>query len=258
LLTPFLNGAGIDLSLSRREMLGLIGTAATALFVGCGRGQARSAESHRAQTAPASAIAAMPSCVVRPEQTEGPYFVDEKLNRSDIRSDPVDGSVKPGVPLRLTFDVTRVDGANCAPLAGAILDVWQCDALGVYSGVRDRQFDTSGKKFLRGFQTTNAGGTAGFLTIYPGWYPGRAVHIHFKIRIDPASRRAYEFTSQLYFDESVTNQIHGQPPYNSKQGRRTANEADFLFRRGGKQLMPALTKDAQGYAAKFGVGLQIS
>ncbi|HEU4341640.1 MAG TPA: twin-arginine translocation pathway signal protein, partial [Candidatus Binatia bacterium] len=160
------------------------------------------------------------------------------------------------VPLRLMFDVSRVDGATCAPLAGAVVDVWQCDALGVYSGVRDRQFDTSGKKFLRGFQTTNARGTAEFLTIYPGWYPGRAVHIHFKIRTDPASRRAYEFTSQLYFDESVTSQVHGQPPYSARQGHRTANEADFLFRRGGKELMPALAKDAQGYTARFGIGLQ--
>jgi protocatechuate 3,4-dioxygenase beta subunit len=240
---------------SRRELLGLIGTAATGLLMASGRGQARSAESNRAQAEQGSA-ATMPSCVVRPEQTEGPYFVDEKLNRADIRSDPVDGSVKTGVPLRLTFDVSRVDGATCAPLAGAVVDVWQCDALGVYSGVRDRQFDTSGKKFLRGFQTTTVRGTAEFLTIYPGWYPGRAVHIHFKIRTDPASRRAYEFTSQLYFDESVTSQLHGQSPYTARPGRRTANEADFLFRRGGKELMPTLAKDAHGYTAKFGIGLQ--
>ena len=232
---------------SRRQALRLIGVAATIPLWRYGRGQ------------PALA-AALPSCVVRPEQTEGPYFVDAKLNRADIRSEPSDGSVKPGVPLRLTFQVSRVDSGSCSPLNGAVVDVWQCDALGVYSGVRDVNvgFDTRQKHFLRGYQTTNANGTAEFLTIYPGWYEGRAVHIHFKIRADAASARAREFTSQLYFDESITDQIYKLAPYNSKGGGRTTNDADFGFRRGGKQLMPVITRDAQGYAAKFDIGLQIT
>jgi protocatechuate 3,4-dioxygenase beta subunit len=76
--------------------------------------------------------------MVKPQQTEGPYFVDEKLNRSDIRSDPTDGSVKQGVPLRLVFHVSQVDGSSCKPLTGATVDVWHCNALGVYSDVTDR------------------------------------------------------------------------------------------------------------------------
>ena len=238
----------IERRLSRREMLGLMSTAAASVLVGCWRGQA------------AHSAIAMPSCVVRPEQTEGPYFLDEKLNRTDIRSDPSDGSVTQGTPLRLIFQVGRVHGKTCSPLGGAIVDVWQCDAVGVYSGVRDSNvgFDTRDKKFLRGYQLTNASGNAEFLTIYPGWYQGRAVHIHFKIRTDPKSQRASEFTSQLYFDESVTDQVHKQAPYSAKSGRRTTNDADFLFRRGGKQLMPALTKDAQGYVTTFGIGLEIT
>jgi protocatechuate 3,4-dioxygenase beta subunit len=119
-------------------------------------------------------------------------------------------------------------------------------------------FDTRGKKFLRGYQLTDANGIAEFLTIYPGWYPGRAVHIHFKIRNDPASRRPQEFVSQLYFDESTTDQVYKLAPYNSKGQRSTTNDADSSFRRGGKQLIPSLTKDAQGYAAKFEIGLQIT
>jgi protocatechuate 3,4-dioxygenase beta subunit len=115
-----------------------------------------------------------------------------------------------------------------------------------------------GKKFLRGFQLTSANGVAEFLTIYPGWYAGRAVHIHFKIRTDPGLGRAHEFTSQLYFDESITDKVHAQAPYNSKGRRSTLNDKDFIFREGGKQLMPVLTKDAQGYAAKFDIGLQIA
>jgi protocatechuate 3,4-dioxygenase beta subunit len=206
----------------------------------------------------AAMAAAMPACAVRPEQTEGPYFVDEKLNRSDIRVDPADGSVKPGVPLRLEFQVSRIAAGACDPLSRVRVDIWHCDALGVYSDVRDAGFDTRGRKFLRGYQMTNANGSAEFLTIYPGWYQGRAVHIHFKIRTDPASSRAREFTSQLYFDEAITEQAHKHSPYISKGTRATVNDTDALFRRGGKQLMPALTTDSQGYTAKFDIGLQMS
>jgi protocatechuate 3,4-dioxygenase beta subunit len=202
--------------------------------------------------------AAMPACVVRPEQTEGPYFVDENLNRSDIRIDPSDKSIKPGVPLRLQFHVSRVAAGACAPLAGAIVDIWHCDALGVYSDVRDAGFDTRGKKFLRGYQQTDANGSAEFRTIYPGWYEGRAVHIHFKIR-GPQAARAQDFTSQLYFDEAVTDQVLKQPPYSGKGGgRRTMNDADSIFRRGGKQLLLTPTKNAQGYTAEFEIGLQLA
>jgi len=198
----------------------------------------------------------MPACVVRPEQTEGPYFVDENLNRSDIRMDPSDKSIKPGVPLRLQFHVSRVAAGACAPLAGAIVDIWHCDALGVYSDVRDAGFDTRGKKFLRGYQQTGANGSAEFRTIYPGWYEGRAVHIHFKIR-GPQAAGAQDFTSQLYFDEAVTDQVLKQPPYSGKGGRRTMNDGDFNFRRGGKQLITTLTKKPDGYIANFEIGLQM-
>jgi protocatechuate 3,4-dioxygenase beta subunit len=246
--------------LSRRELLGVLGTGATALFLGCRRARRSREPTVSLASLAATHAAVIPACVVRPEQTEGPYFIDEKLNRSDIRSDPSDGSVKPGVPLRLAFHVSRVSGSSCSPLGGAIVDIWQCDALGVYSDVRDMNagFDTRGKKFLRGYQMTDEKGIAEFLTIYPGWYPGRAVHIHFKIRNDPGSRRFQEFVSQLYFDEAITDQVHKEAPYNSKGRRSTSNDTDFIFRRGGKQLIPTLTKDSHGYAAKFEIGLQMS
>src|SRR5690349_5973607 len=140
-----------------------------------------------------NARAAAPACAVRPEQTEGPFFVDERLNRSDVRTDPGSGLAKAGVPLTLTFAVSRVAGDACQPLAGAQVDIWHCDADGVYSD----EGDAIGRKFLRGYQITDARGEAHFATIYPGWYARRTVHIHFKIRTQPAAEHGFDFTSQL-------------------------------------------------------------
>lgn len=233
--------------LTRRELLKMsFGSAGFLATAGVGK----------LAMSPAIAAAASPSCVVRPEQTEGPYFVDENLNRSDIRTDPSDRSVRPGVPFRLEFQVSRMTGATCGPLRGAIVDVWHCDAQGIYSDVRDPRFDTRGKKFLRGYQISDANGVATFQTIYPGWYEGRAVHIHFKIRTGEQAKTVREFTSQLYFDESVNEQVFKQPPYAGKSSRRVNNDADFIFRRGGKDLLLNPMKNAQGYAATFSIGLQ--
>jgi len=240
----------------RRDMLRALGLGSAAIFFGYE--PLRSMLNDAADIESGAMAANVPGCVVRPEQTEGPYFVDEKLNRSDIRVDPSDKSIRPGVPLRLEFQVSRIAGTACTPLRGAMVDVWHCDAAGVYSDVRDGRFDSRGKQFLRGYQQTNVNGNAEFLTIYPGWYEGRAVHIHFKIRSAAQGARAQEFTSQLYFDESVNDQVFKQAPYNSKRGRRVMNDADFLFRRGGKELLLVSTKDAQGYTAKFDIGLQSS
>ncbi len=233
-------------SLSRREMLILMGATAAASLVGCASGQTG-----------AYTQTTIAGCLVSPEQTEGPYFVDEKLNRSDIRSDPSDGSVRPGVPLRLVLNVYQVANNSCAPLSGATVDVWHCDARGAYSDVRDNagEFaDTRGKKFLRGYQVTDAAGKVEFLTIYPGWYTGRSVHIHYMVRTNPTSEVGHEFTSQLYFDEAITDQVHSQAPYAQKGQRDLRNERDGIFRRGGNQSMLQLIKDAQGYVGTYKVG----
>ena len=121
--------------LTRRELVALFGSSAVA------------AMAHRVsgQVATPPAATAIPACVVQPQQTEGPYFVDEKLLRSDIRADPSTGVLKAGAPLALALKVSQVmpDG-TCGPLAGAQVDLWQCDAMGVYSDVKDRSFDTVG------------------------------------------------------------------------------------------------------------------
>ena len=142
--------------------------------------------------------------------------MDGQLDRSDIRSDPSDGSVKESVPLTLQINVSDVASNSCTPLQAAQVDVWHCDALGVYSGVSDQGFDTTGQQFLRGYRLTDANGGVQFLTIYPGWYSGRTVHIHFTIRTKAADGQDYQFTSQFFFDDTLTDQVHAQEPYAGK------------------------------------------
>ncbi|MGZ9225499.1 MAG: intradiol ring-cleavage dioxygenase, partial [Anaerolineales bacterium] len=198
-------------------------------------------------------------CVVPPELTIGPYFVDGQLDRPDIRSDPVDGSVKEGIPLTIQINISNVANNSCAPLEGAQVDVWHCDAQGMYSGVSDQGFDTSGQQFLRGYQLTAANGSVQFQTIYPGLYSGRAVHIHFTIRTKGADSQDYQFTSQFFFDDPLTDQVHALEPYASKGQRDTHNTADNIFMGGGDQLLLNLEGDnTNGYTTTFNVGLDLT
>jgi protocatechuate 3,4-dioxygenase beta subunit len=241
--------------LSRRETFRLIGAAGATALVG-------------AKMVGSPSAAQEPACVVTPVLTEGPYFVDEKLNRSDLRTDPSDGSVRPGIPLALKLSVYRIDGATCTPLTGATVDVWHCDARGVYSDVASE--GSAGRKFLRGYQVTDGTGAVAFTTVYPGWYRGRAVHIHFKVRLYAGSEKTYEFTSQFFFDEAITDIVHAQAPYNSKGTRDTKNSTDGIFRQpvgdgtgrqSGELLMLALTnagEGQEGYVGGFSMGLRMS
>src|SRR5439155_11042819 len=120
------------------------------------------------------------------------------------------------------------------PLTGALVDIWHCDGLGSYSDIAMQS--TQGQRFLRGYQTTDGNGIAQFVTIYPGWYMGRAVHIHVKVRTNPAGSAGLEFTSQMFFDESLTDAVHAQPPYSAKGRRDTLNAADGIFLGGGNQV----------------------
>lgn len=165
--------------------------------------------------------------------------------------------MKSGTPLALTLLVSRLDAGDCQPLPGAQVDIWHCDALGVYSDVQDPGFNIIGQKFLRGYQLTDARGSARFVTVYPGWYPGRTIHIHFKPRTAPVAHRNFEFTSQLYFDDVLTDRVHVAPPYAAKGPRTARHQHDWFFRRGGDQLMLAPTTAADGYAATFAIGLQL-
>ena len=243
--------------LTRREALGILGATGFMILTGCRPSGRPMTDTARAASLPATprgvASGGSATCVVRPELTEGPYFVDERLNRSDIRSDPANGAIKPGALLELTFNVSRF--AACTPLAGMIVDLWHCDHAGVYSDARDRGFTTTGQKFLRGYQTTDANGIARFTTIYPGWYRGRTVHLHFKIR-SALTGRGEEFTSQLFFDDALTDVVFSKPPYVGKGVRDVRNSDDGIFNESGGQLMLDLRQKGQGYAGTFNVALQ--
>lgn len=126
---------------------------------------------------------------------------------------------------------------------GRLVDVWHCDALGAYSDVRDRGFNTIGQRFLRGYQLTDASGVASFTTIYPGWYAGRAVHVHFEIRSAPGASSGLEFTSQLFFDEAVSDVVRALAPYNTKGRRSTLDTSDGIYRGGGSQLLLPLVAE---------------
>jgi protocatechuate 3,4-dioxygenase beta subunit len=197
-------------------------------------------------------------CVVRPEQTEGPYFVDERLDRADIRADPGTGTVQEGAPLALALVVQRLDDAGrCSPIPGARVDLWQGDAAGVYSDVVDPSFDTRGQRYLRGHQLTDATGTVRFTTIYPGWYRGRTVHLHFEVRTEPTAARGHEFTSQLYFDDALTDRVFAGTPYAARGPRSTRNAQDRIYHGGGDQLLLAAQPRGDGYAASFELGMRM-
>ena len=176
-------------------------------------------------------LEAMGACVLSPAMTEGPFFVDEGLDRSDIR----DGVT--GVPLALDLVVVSAR-KDCAPLAGVRVDIWHADARGEYSDVGAAR----GRKFLRGYQVSDASGKVTFRSIYPGWYPGRAVHIHVKT---PA------LTTQLFFDEAVTEKVIAQPPYDARGTRFTRNARDGIFRGGrAESLLVDLAPQGSGYVAR--------
>lgn len=244
--------------ISRRDSLRLIGLGGAAAIVGLTDNGPINSWSR-----PASGMTTNPGgagCIVRPAQTEGPYFMDEKLNRADIRTDPSDNSIKEGAPLKLRINVSKLDDAGtCRALPGAFVDVWQCDALGVYSDFQDINglFDTRGKKFLRGYQVTDGNGSVEMMTIYPGWYSGRTVHIHLKIRLFTGTERAHEYTSQLYFDDSFTDQVYQQAPYNRKGVRKMRNDGDFIFKdkNTGEKLILDVTRSGEGYDGRFDIAL---
>jgi protocatechuate 3,4-dioxygenase beta subunit len=223
--------------ITRREAL----TAAAGIGAGTLFGRTRRA----AATEPSQSGAKV--CVLTPEAVEGPFYFDPKLVRSDITEG------KQGAPLLLTLQV--VEAGDCAPLHGARMDVWHADGLGLYSGYAGQETGSAkGETFLRGTQFTGADGEVHFATIYPGWYPGRTPHIHFKVFIDNSN----VITDQLYFPEPTTEQVYAtSPPYRERKTERdTFNANDFIFamQRGADTIVD-LKKESGSYLASLVIGI---
>jgi protocatechuate 3,4-dioxygenase beta subunit len=179
-----------------------------------------------------SALAASSACTLTPEQTEGPYYIDDHLLRSDIRED------RKGVLLDLRLPVSS--SAACAAIHGATVEIWHADALGVYSGFGTGQ----GRTFLRGGVKTDAKGVARFRSVYPGWYQGRTVHIHVKVHVSGN----VVHTGQLYFRDTTTDAVYRRAPYSSRGERTTRNAQDGIYASGGRQSTLALRRNGAGYA----------
>ncbi len=176
--------------------------------------------------------------------TEGPYYVEGDKVRKDVREG------KPGVLLDLR--ATVLDVSSCKPLKGAAVDIWHCDAGGIYSDTSSQ--GTDGLTFLRGIQRTDANGLASFKTIYPGWYPGRTVHIHVKVHLGGATIH----TGQLFFPDAITDAVYTQAPYKSRPNRDPRNAADSIYRNGGSKSVVKLTKSGSAYIGRVTMGVQTS
>lgn len=204
------------------------------------------------------------ACIaLTPEQTEGPYYIDDLLLRDDITED------RPGVPLELTVFV--IDIPTCQHIPDAAVDIWHCDALGDYSGFGNQS--KPGDTFMRGVQLTDQGGAATINTVYPGWYVGRATHIHIKVHTGGSADDgtyiggATQHTGQLYFDDEMTDQIAMLEPYAQRLDiRRTRNQEDGILNRAGindaslfVQLTPLDEDDlAKGFKGTALVGIDAS
>lgn len=200
------------------------------------------------------------ACVLEPTLTKGPYWIDERLERADIRTDTngvATPNPRPGLPLSLRITVLAYGPGGCSPLAGAQVDVWQCDASGLYSDTA--ALGTAGENFLRGFQRTDANGLATFTTIYPGWYSGRCVHAHVKVRLfDMASNVTTEATTQIFFDDSITRTVcTTAPPYTTRGAPDTSNAMDAFYGNHTELLLNLQGDAASGYTGSVRLGVPI-
>jgi protocatechuate 3,4-dioxygenase beta subunit len=216
-----------DPRLTRRQTLGIAGAAGSAVVLGGGTAKIVSRLAENPDEV--SAATAARSCKLTPEVTEGPFYV--ALDR--IRKDITEG--RPGVPLTLKLRV--VDVKRCAPIHGAAVDVWHCDAGGLYSD--ESSNGTAGQTYLRGVQLTNRKGHATLRTIYPGHYTGRATHIHVKVHIGGRARGGIlrgghvSHTGQLFFSESANSSVYALAPYSSDTAQRTLNASDSIYSQAG-------------------------
>lgn len=205
-------------------------------------------EPHAVSGELASMLSGCTVCRLWAEQEEGPYHREAQPERRDVVED------REGVALQLGIRLAR---GGSPPPGGAVVEIWQCDALGRYSGfpppdsssvvtaaTAPRTAYVQDQTFLRGRQRTDAQGMVEFRTIYPGWYPGRTVHIHFMVHTE-----GRVLTSQLYFPEEISDEVLARPPHSNRPGRDTTNDSDEIFPTGGDPALLDVVEAADGYRA---------
>jgi protocatechuate 3,4-dioxygenase beta subunit len=222
-----------DIRLTRRASL-------TGLFGGVLALTGWKAASSDAAGGPAAVASGAVTCVLAPELTEGPYYIDGEKVRRNITEG------RPGAPLTLRLAV--VNASTCKPIKGASVDIWHADAGGVYSGFGA---GSGNRTFMRGVQKTDAAGIATFQTVYPGWYQGRTVHIHVKVHVGGN----VVHTGQLFFNDTVTDTVYRRTPYSRRPNRTTRNAADSIFVNGGSKSIVRVRKQGTGYAGAVTMGV---
>jgi protocatechuate 3,4-dioxygenase beta subunit len=220
--------------LTRRESLVAAGGLVAAALLPAGA---------EAGSGPAAVSSGAISCVLSPELTQGPYYVPNERLRRNITEG------KPGAPLELRLTV--VDASNCKAIKGAAVDIWHADAGGVYSGAIA---GNAGTNFLRGVQRTDSAGLALFKSIYPGWYQGRAVHIHVMVHIGGN----IVHTGQFFFSDTLTDAVYRRAPYSARPNRDTRNVADAIYRNGGARSILRPKASGSGYVAAISMGVHRS
>ncbi len=228
--------------IGRREAIALIGAAAAALTAGCGDSPTSPTPNTTGATpTPPTTGGTNAACVVTPSETAGPFPSLSNLVRSDIRED------RSGTPLSLTVRVVDTS-SNCAPVSNAAVEIWQCDADGSYSEYGSERAET----YLRGVQTTNAAGEVTFTTVYPGWYQGRATHIHVEVSTGGRSVKV----TQIAFDEAVNATVYASGVYAARGSNPTSNLSDGIFADSlSSELVTPTGNPSAGFAATFQVAV---
>jgi protocatechuate 3,4-dioxygenase beta subunit len=228
--------------LTRRELIAIMGAAGSAAAWGCGTDSVTSPSADTSSSATGTS-GTSPACAVTPTETVGPYPSRADIFRSDVRED------RSGTPLTLNLKVVN-SSANCAPVSGASVEIWHCDAAGDYSEYGAQTTAT----WLRGVQTTNATGDVAFTTVYPGWYQGRATHIHIDVTINGRSVKA----TQIAFPESINNTVYAQGVYARRGTNPMSNASDGIFADSlTSELVTPSGSPSTGYTANFQVNVTV-
>ena len=263
--------------ISRRDVVRIGGVIFASGAVGALEALLSACSAATNSTSSSSSSSSSSSCLQSTNVTRGPYFVDDRSDpnisnddvdtsiaqRSDIRSDTKGGTgVQTGLPLYLNITVGNYSSGACSSIANAQVHIWHCNAQGAYSDIQassnDGGADLTGENFLRGYGWTDSNGLAGFTTIYPGWYSGRAVHIHVKVRIfDSSGNVTTEATTQLFFDDSLTDRVYSANSAYSRSGSRdTLNSADNIYSSESPALLVSLSGSAStSYTGTVSIGI---